>query len=49
MRQIAEKLGLGHYTSGDFIVIKKKDEHRAHTPDTYNKKHTKNPEEGEEN
>jgi len=23
IRQIAEKLGLGHYTSGDFIVIKK--------------------------
>jgi len=45
LRQIAEKLGLGHFTSGDFIVIKKKDEHRAHTPDNYSKKHTKIPEE----
>jgi len=29
LRQIAEKMGLGHFTSGDFIVIKKKDDHRT--------------------
>jgi len=29
LRQIAEKMGLGHFTSGDFIVIKKKEDHRT--------------------
>eukprot|EP01114_Cavostelium_apophysatum_P021619 TRINITY_DN7596_c0_g1_i1.p1 TRINITY_DN7596_c0_g1~~TRINITY_DN7596_c0_g1_i1.p1 ORF type:complete len:445 (-),score=112.81 TRINITY_DN7596_c0_g1_i1:718-2052(-) len=28
IRQVAEKLGMGHYMSGDFIVIKKNTEHK---------------------